>query len=394
MNQDEDAALGLGLDDMPDDGPPDFKRGAGGAPKFRSLDGEKFVTGARASSLGDALDSKEALRDWIGNRIMDGMAARPELAAAVLAAEDDDRKTYAALREKAIDAGRGARGRDIGSAVHKMSERWEQDDTFDPGEPFRSALEAYTDALADVGLKSQLYECKVVNYDAIAAGTFDRLWETTEPLITPTGEYLPAGSLLIGDLKTGSLTYSLPVYCVQSAVYAGGQLYDVVRDEVLPTPDINQDWGIIAHLDVEAGTCELIWLDLSVGRAGIALANDVREWRRGWRRKNGFRAACVQVQRARTENPPEALSWRPEKVETEVTDDQLRDFTRQRINGYRGEEQIVRWVKLRWPKNVPPPKNADREQLLEINRFLDSVDAEFGVGFPENDPRPAMVQKS
>ena len=42
------------------------------------------------------------------------------------------------------------------------------------------------------------------------------------------------------------------------ALYAQGQLYDVVNDEFLPTPDINQDWGIITWVpsNQEQGHCE------------------------------------------------------------------------------------------------------------------------------------------
>ena len=45
----------------------------------------------------------------------------------------------------------------------------------------------------------------------------------------PTGPGSEPGELIIGDLKTGKkLDFSLPGYCVQMALYATGQLYDVV----------------------------------------------------------------------------------------------------------------------------------------------------------------------
>ena len=103
---------------------------------------------------------------------------------------------------------------------------------------------AYRDALATYGLVSEMVEVPIVNDEFRAAGTADRICRTTKPLITPDRVRIEPGELIIGDLKTGKkLDFCLPGYCVQMALYATGQLYDVVTERRLATPPINQRLG-------------------------------------------------------------------------------------------------------------------------------------------------------
>src|SRR4029077_5817184 len=168
-----------------------------------------------------------------------------------------------------------------------------------PGPPYRQALEAYSACMTHLGLISQLFECQMVSAVLRLPGTADRLFELGLPLLTPTNEILPAGTLVIGDLKTAaSCEYSIPGFAIQMAGYAGGSLYDVVNNVRMPTPTIHQRWGIIMHLNVEGGSCEMLWVDLEVGRYGAHLANEVREWRRNWRRKDGYKVGIQEIQLA------------------------------------------------------------------------------------------------
>ncbi len=515
MNRDENAALGIGEEDIAESAlPPDYQRGAGGAPKVRDPENpDKFVTLARTSSLGDALDSKDGLINWKIDRAVLGVAKNPDIAAAVVAAEDE-RSAMASVRERAIDAGAGKRAADLGTALHRMTERWEQEPEWDPGEPYRTPLEAYTAERDRLGLVPVMFEAKMVNHDLGCAGTFDRKYQTTIPLRTPDGGVMPPDELVISDFKTGEVRtddgdlkdYGIAGYCVQSAGYAGGQLYDVVSDEYLPTPPINQDWGMLVILSLERGTCEFLWVDLEVGRTGAALANEVREWRRAWRRKDGFKAAVVAVepvaevdgdereqervepidlselnkpalvklcQERGIEVPQKAqkadllsaliaalpsyicpscngrkwvwgeepdssgvpkpakrecgfcngtgLHYEPEpqpEVETSVSFDALgtvggwreqakqnrqsevptdltealRKFAVQRVKSLRENEEVARWAVTRWPKGLPSPKQATTVgELLQANKHLDEVEKQFGLPFPEGDPRPTMM---
>ena len=82
------------------------------------------------------------------------------------------------------------------------------------------------------GLVSEMVEVALVNDEYRAAGTADRIFRSTMPLIPPDGLRIEPGELIIGDLKTGkTLDFSLPDYCVQMALYATGRLYDVHTDK-------------------------------------------------------------------------------------------------------------------------------------------------------------------
>ena len=115
-----------------------------------------------------------------------------------------------------------------------------------------------------------------------AAGTPDRIYRTTTELALPDGSVAAPGTSFIGDLKTGKrLDYALPGYCIQLAIYADGQFYDVETDERSPLPDgLHTGWGILVHLPAGQATATLLWADLEVGRVGARIVQQVRAWRK------------------------------------------------------------------------------------------------------------------
>jgi hypothetical protein len=275
--------VSLDLDELGATTRNDYRR-ANGAPMV-NVDG-KNERYSRPSSFAKPLDDESALVNWKIDRAAVGVAYDKALQAEYVAVASDDREQLGKLREKAIAAGRGAERADIGTALHAMSCRWEQkEEGFAPPEPYFSSLCAYTNELQRLGLESLRYEFHTVNREYRCAGTADRLYETTMPLVTPEGDVLPVGTLLVGDLKTGGkLEFSKPGYAVQLALYAFGEFYDVVQDEFLATPPINQRWAIIVHMPAdEPGACEFLWCDLEVGRWGCYLVQQVKLWRKNWR---------------------------------------------------------------------------------------------------------------
>jgi len=371
---------------------PDFNRGAGGEPLVARPDGSgKFDRVARTSSLGDTLDEKSGLHNWLTSKAMEGLGRKPELVAKVISVSpyEDHKSEWTTLREEAINAGRGSWKADMGTAVHAMSERWEKEPDWDPGDPFRTALEAYSKVQSALGLKSQMFEVQIVNDVLKVAGTADRVYELTLPLLTPSGDILPPGTLVIGDLKTGSsLEYSIAGYSIQLAGYAGGVLYDVEANRRMPTPSINQRWGIIMHLAVDEGTCEFLWVDLEVGRYGAKLANDVREWRRNWRRKEGYKAGVQFVSVADADDYIVSEDPDEEPDEGNLGDlDAWREYARKRLDAIRSHAEAKEWMLVRWqPTMLPPKKLETLEQARALSAFLDRVEAEFGLPFVEGQP--------
>lgn len=179
--------------------------------------------------------------------------------------------------------------RSRGSFLHRLSEY------ADRGEPLPEALmidgdlwiltdedvadmAAYRMATLDLDVVG--IERLVVLDDIKVAGTPDRI--SYYDGIDPDG--LPAGHL-ITDLKTGSLRYGGLKMAAQLASYSRGKLYDPTAPDgasartELPE-DINLRWGIIIHLKPGSATCELWWVDLSVGWRAVELAGEVRAMRR------------------------------------------------------------------------------------------------------------------
>ena len=277
--------MSLDLDELGATTRNDYRR-ANGAPMV-NVNGrnERY---SRPSSFAKPLDDESALVNWKIDRACVGVAYDKALQAAFVAVASDDREQLETLREKAIAAGRGAERADIGTALHAMSVRWEQkDEGFAPPEPYFSSLCSYTAGLKRLGLRSTHYEFHTVNREYRCAGTADRLYEATVPLVAPDGSVLPVGTLIVGDLKTGAkLEYSKPAYAVQLALYAAGEFYDVIEDDFVATPPINQAWAIIVHIPADQpGVCEFLWVDLEVGRLGCWLVQQIKLWRKMWRSK-------------------------------------------------------------------------------------------------------------
>jgi hypothetical protein len=374
------------VDDYETPQKPDFRR-ANGAPMV-IIDG-KNVRLSRPSSWGKVLDDENALTNWKIDRACEGVANDPALQARFAAVKEGDRQEFKKLRELAINAGRGDRAADIGTALHAMSERWEDPaDDFKPPELYAKSLRVYSETLETFGLVSDMMEYTVVSRKWGAAGTADRLYRTTKPLMTPDGEMHPAGTLFVGDLKTGAkLDFSLPGYTVQMAIYADGELYDVVSDEFLPTPPINRDWGILVHLPAGETYCQIIWCDLGVGEHGALLVQQVKEWRRSWKNVAPYGAydATPPTSVAAVAEALDAVPLEGSELAAELV-----EFVRRRIAAVRSHNpDAVKRLMTLWPEGVPTPKTglSDPDDIEQVLNVLDKVEAEFGMTFPSDDPR-------
>jgi hypothetical protein len=374
---------------------PDFRR-ANGAPLIINADGVNQRC-SRPSNWGKELDDENALVNWKLDRAIEGTARDPALQARAVAVKTDDRATWKELREAAINAGRGSQAADIGTALHAMSERWEDpDDDFDPGEPYVSHLKAYSAEIERLGLVSELTECKMVNDELRAAGTADRVYRLTKGLITPDGEVLPEGTLIIGDLKTGKrLDFSKAGYTVQMAVYAASQLYDVVEDKYLPTPDINQDWGILVHLPSNEPICEAFWVNLEHGRWGAYLTQCVRQWRKDWRSGEKYLAQIEAIPHSLAEMGTEvtAAEADAEHVQWLV---RMSAWAQERIDAIRHHDDAKNYLIKLWPPGVPTPKKgidsvAGMTNLLE---HLDATERKFELPFVPDPGRETGTHRS
>lgn len=366
----------------------DYQR-ANGAPMVL-IDGQRKRL-SRTSNYGKGLDDESALTNWRIDTAAFGVAHDKTLVARYIACKRDDRSTVKELREASIQAGRGGEAAAIGTAIHAMSERWEQEEDFDPPEPYRSALTAYSGEMDRLGLVSALFEFKTVCVEYGTAGTSDRLYVLTKPLVTPNGEILPIHTMIIGDIKTSkSLEYSKGAFACQLALYAQGQQYDVKTDEFIDTPDINQDWGVIAWIpsNQEQGHCEFIWVDLEAGNQVAFLASEVKAYRKKWRQ---YEMVTVPDPANRGQDILDAADAVRNMVEKEFGAEEIDiiPFIKARVSAIRDNPDAFSALLFAWPPDVPTPKKGlsspdDIEKVLDA---LDLIEAKFGLPFPVDDPR-------
>jgi hypothetical protein len=271
-----------------------------------------------------------------------------------------------------------------------------------------------------LGLESIRFEYHTVNIQYRCAGTADRLYEATKALVTPDGDVLPVGTLLVGDLKTGDkLEYSKAAYAVQLALYAEGEMYDVVADEFIATPPINRDWAIIVHMPAdEAGRCEFLWVDLAVGRHGAYLVEQIKLWRKMWR-SGEFSLPPVELNVAPVEiaacfcgQPDDDAvvhqTVAPCYMKSAIVDDApavdppselppdgggtLDDWltwVRERVTQIGTDPKARTALLFDWPQNVPTPKNMNSmAQVDRVLPILNKIEADYSLGFV---PRPAAL---
>ena len=368
----------------------DYRR-ANGAPMVSDPeDSTRWLRYSRPSSYADCLDDIQALTSWRIWKAMEGVAKSRALQIQVAATHDDDKEQKEELRNKALDKGQANEKADQGTGLHAMTARVENpDDEWEPPELYEPDLTAYTSCMRRYGLVAEMIEVPFVNDIWRAAGTADRVYRTTKPLVLPTGEEMPVGTLVLGDLKTGQkLDFSLPGYTVQMAIYAQGSLYDLVTQRRMPTPDIDQRWTILVHLPVGKARCELMWCSIEVGNYGAYLAQQVKEWRKKWKSGREWY----------DELPiPEPID-EPEIPVSEVPlDDLVPEMVVWCIDRIKaiGLHPVARKVLLReWPRELPPPRFLRDERvepatIITLLGVLERIETEFSIPFPSADPRLA-----
>jgi len=375
----------------------DFRR-ANGAPLVSNPDDpDRTERYSRCSSYAKLLDDEEALHSWRIWKAMQGVATSKALQIQVSAAREEDKTERKELRDRALDKGAANEKADQGTGLHAICARVDDEsDDFEVPEQFAADIQAYQACLRLYGLKPLLIECHMVNDAWRAAGTADRVYETTKPLVLPSMFELPPGSLLLGDLKTGQkLDFALPGYTVQCALYATGQLYDIHTERRTATPKIDQDWALLIHMPVGKGRCDLLWVSVEVGLTGAWLAKEVKDWRKKW--KSGWDRYDVMPV-AEPVEPIDQLISDGEAVdvtpEPEIFSD-MRAYCVKRILTIGQHAEARKWLLTKWPPSLPKPQDitlpGDLVRLLDL---LDAIEAQFSIPFMHSDPRESRGHRS
>lgn len=236
-----------------------------GRPLVVPPEGGKPVPYTRVTTFIDVLDDKRALTNWMKRTVAVGLSERPDLLLAV-SAHRDDKEELNRITEEALEAAKGRAAATTGTALHALAEQVDRGLKLPAlPESARRDVDAYRAATA--GMKMLLVEEFVVNDELRVGGTPDRI-------VSFDGRYF------IADIKTGDIKYGAGKIAMQLALYSRSVLYDHRTKKRAPTPDVDQERGIIIHLPAGQGECTLHWVDLRKGWEGVGLAAKVRDWRK------------------------------------------------------------------------------------------------------------------
>lgn len=221
----------------------------------------------RASKYGDVLEDTFNIKEWEKRHVALGVVDRPDIGLQI-AAHRDDKRMLNRLADQAKEAAGVSKSSNTGTALHKVTERIDLGEEVptlpDPYQADIEAFQAATEMLEPIDVERFL-----VNDHVKVAGTADRLYRIGgRPALT------------VGDTKTGkTLDYGMGKIAIQLALYSRSKGYDPETGERIDL-NIDQDWGLVVHLPAGTGTCELVWVNLQLGWAGVLLAQDVRDYRK------------------------------------------------------------------------------------------------------------------
>lgn len=243
----------------------------------------------RVSTLSGALDDKGNLGDWLAANAMVGMVKDRSIAAQVgsLTSKYGDpwnvpegKKAIKPLVKRAQEAGGSQEASSLGTAFHEFCEVIDEGRWPDYAPPELTGwLHAYREAMD--GYENLDSEVFVVNDELGTAGSFDRVKRTRREIVTSEGLVLPAGLVMVGDIKSGKHDPNYPLkVTMQVAIYANSERYDQKTGARTPIhPDLDRKTGLLIHAPIRGGGkpgVKVYPLDLEFGMDMARLAVEVR----------------------------------------------------------------------------------------------------------------------
>lgn len=242
---------------------PQIERDRWGRPIVIPPEGGKKVSYRRVTTFIDVLDDRHALELWKQRQVAYGMAMRQDLVLKAASASGD-KKLLNEVVKSAEEAAGSTQAATTGTALHAITEQIDRGEDALIPPTSQPDIDAYREATS--GLTMAMIEVFVVNDVLKVGGTFDRIVQ------------LPDGTLVVADIKTGSIDYGAGKIAMQLALYSRSRLYNISSGERIPL-QVDTSRGLVIHLPAGAGQCTLHWADLDVGWSGVQIAKDVWDWR-------------------------------------------------------------------------------------------------------------------
>jgi hypothetical protein len=214
----------------------------------------------RVTTFIDVIGDRTQLEKWKMRSVALGLLNQPVLMSEV-SASADDKRALDKICDRALTAGGATEKRDHGKALHKLTELVDMGATRPMTVADQADVNAYVTACVNAGIRHLELETTTVHDAWCVAGTFDRLIEID-------------GVRYIADIKTGDIDFDTRKVAMQMAMYADGKRYDLAtgdRSEL----QADTEHGLIIHLPAGEARCDLVWVDLNIGRQYNELARQV-----------------------------------------------------------------------------------------------------------------------
>jgi hypothetical protein len=168
--------------------------GADARRKVGDMSTDDTTAWTRVTTVAGTLADRYGLEKWGNRNVVLGIAAREDLYAQAASCTPDDKDTLNQIVDQAQEAAKAKSGANLGTALHRFTERIDRGEEVQVPGQWIPDVEAYTKTLAAAGVAviPGWLERVVVVPKLHVAGTLDRL-------VTVPGYDLP----LVADLKTG-----------------------------------------------------------------------------------------------------------------------------------------------------------------------------------------------
>lgn len=327
----------------------------------------------RVTTIAKVLDDSSSLADWKTRMAITGIVQRADLLAQA-STSLDDRSKLNKIANDAIEAAGAYSRANLGTALHSITQQLDLGMKPQILAGLQSDIETYVASIAawDFKMKKEWIEILLINDEYEYAGTADRIVTTRD------------GKICIFDLKTGTdLSYSFGSIAVQLAMYANADwIYDWKTGERTPLPEgLDMKEGIICHLPAGEANCKFYTVDLEAGWEAAKMSFATRDWRK---RKDLFKPYQFSDEKRRVVEP--VVNPTPQ-ADDSVSPKELQirqEWMRQRIANLTREAQAM--LILCWPEGCPKLQETSPEQLQQLVKAIEVVEAQHDIPFFDTDP--------